>query len=259
MTVSSSLRLDAKKIRCVSVGERPNRTDLHDLDFPDLERAIPSSGLGSCCDCEVVKMLGEFLTRSRTGDTARIVLTGGHLIKAGLSLYLIDLIERGVITHVATNGAALIHDFELALIGGTSEDVAKWLKVGQFGLWKETGRLNDVINKAARRGEGMGEGIGRAIEEEEFPHRDISIAAACYRHGVPLTCHVSIGSDIIHCHPNCNGAAIGQTSYLDFLRFAGSVQSRGVKTKKGLTAFAVSPLIPECPREDSNLHGVYPH
>jgi hypothetical protein len=133
-------------------------------------------------------------------------------------------VERQFVSHIATNGASLIHDFELALVGGTSEDVPRWLSAGQFGLWQETSRLNDIIAQAARNGEGLGEAVGRVIEEERFPHRDLSIAAACWRNRIPLTCHVTIGADIIHAHPNCDGAALGQTSYTDFLIFAGAIQ-----------------------------------
>lgn len=151
-------------------------------------------------------------------------MIGGHPIKLGLSRFLIDLIERGCISLLATNGSGLIHDFELAAYGGTSEDVAKWIKVGQFGLWRETGRLNDVVGEAASRNEGFGEGVGMYIEERELPHRDISIAAAGWRCGVPVTCHVSIGSDIFHGYPNCDGAALGKVSYTDFLIFARQIQ-----------------------------------
>jgi hypothetical protein len=106
---------------------------------------------------------------------------------------------------------------------GTSEDVARWVAAGQFGLWQETSRLNDVAREAARRSEGLGEAAGRIIEEERFPHRDLSLAAACWRKGVPFTVHVSIGCDIVHAHPNCDGAAWGAASYTDFLIFAQSV------------------------------------
>lgn len=150
-------------------------------------------------------------------------MLGGHPIKLGLSRYLIDLLERRAFTHIAINGAGSIHDFELSLIGGTSEDVAKWIKVGQFGLWQETSLMNDIIKGAAQRGEGLGEGVGYYIEEHKFPHRDLSIAAAGWRNGVPVTCHVTIGADIIHAMPNCDGAALGQTSYTDFLIFAQSI------------------------------------
>jgi hypothetical protein len=150
-------------------------------------------------------------------------MLGAHAIKLGLSPYLIDLIERRLITHLATNGAGLIHDFELSLVGGTSEDVARWIKVGQFGLWQETSRLNEIASEAAQRDEGLGEAAGRIIEEENFPHRDLSLAAACWRTGIPFTVHVSIGCDIVHAMPNCDGAAWGQASYTDFLIFAHSV------------------------------------
>jgi hypothetical protein len=153
-----------------------------------------------------------------------MLLTGAHPIKLGLSRFLVDLIERRLVTHLATNGAGLIHDFELALAGGTSEDVARWIRQGQFGLWQETGLLNDIIRQAATDGLGLGEAVGRAVEEGRFPHRDLSIAAAGWRAGVPVTCHVSIGSDIIHTLPNADGAALGQASYTDFLIFAASVE-----------------------------------
>jgi hypothetical protein len=152
-----------------------------------------------------------------------ILFLGSHPIKLGLSRYLIDLMERGWITHLATNGAGIIHDFELALVGGTSEDVAKWIQVGQFGLWQETSRLNDIIREGAVRGEGLGEAVGRTIEEERFPHRDVSLCAAGWRLDIPVTSHVTIGGDIIHAHPNCDGAALGATSYTDFLIFAHSI------------------------------------
>ena len=163
------------------------------------------------------------MLRSRQREHPVIVMLGGHPIKLGLSRYLIDLMERGLVTHVATNGAGIIHDFELALVGGTSEDVAKWIKIGQFGLWHETSRLNDIIREGAARNEGLGEAVGRVIEEDRFPHRDLSIAAAGWRLGIPVTSHVTIGADIIHSHPNCDGAAIGATSFTDFLIFARSV------------------------------------
>jgi len=173
---------------------------------------------------------GEFrqlLDRIRTAREQHrpvIIMMGGHPIKLGLSRYLIDLMERKLITHIATNGAGIIHDFELALAGGTSENVAKWIQVGQFGLWQETSRLNDIIVEAAERDEGLGEVVGRVIEEEQFPNRHISIAATGYRLGIPVTSHVSIGSDIIHAMPNCDGAALGKASYTDFLIFARAVQ-----------------------------------
>lgn len=164
------------------------------------------------------------IAAARNADRPVVLMIGAHAIKLGLSQYLIELIQQRVITHVATNGAGVIHDFELAMLGGTSEDVAKWIRIGQFGLWKETGRLNDIISEAAQRNEGLGEAVGRVIEEEKFPHRDISICAAGWRCRVPVTSHVSIGSDIIHGYPNCDGAALGKTSHTDFLIFAKAIE-----------------------------------
>lgn len=165
----------------------------------------------------------QLIVTARGNGRPVIIMLGGHPIKLGLSRYLIDLMERGLITHVATNGAGIIHDFELALLGGTSENVPKWIRVGQFGLWKESGRLNDIIREAAERDEGLGEAVGRTIEEQGFDHRDISIAAAGWRRGVPVTSHVSVGSDIIHAHANCDGAALGAASFADFLIFTQTV------------------------------------
>lgn len=165
------------------------------------------------------------IVAARRHDRPVILMMGGHPVKLGLSRYLVDLIERGMITHLAANGAVLIHDFELAWGGGTSENVPKWIQQGQFGLWRQTGRLNDIISDAARRGEGLGEAVGRVIEQEGFKHRKLSLAAAGWRMGVPVTAHVGVGSDIIHAHANCDGAALGAASYTDFLIFARSVQS----------------------------------
>jgi len=121
------------------------------------------------------------------------------------------------------NGAGPIHDFELALIGATTESVARYIREGQFGLWEETGRINEAIRQGAREGLGLGEAVGRMIEKEQFPHRQVSILAAGYRLRVPVTVHVGIGYDIIHEHPSCDGAALGATSYQDFLILAHSV------------------------------------
>ncbi len=152
-----------------------------------------------------------------------ILMMGAHMLRVGLSRFIIDLMERGIITHIAMNGAGPIHDFELALVGASTESVARYIQAGQFGLWTDTGRINEAILAGARDGIGLGEAVGRMIEQEQFPHRDLSVLAAGYRLGIPITVHVGIGYDIIHEHPNCDGAALGQTSYHDFLIFAHTV------------------------------------
>lgn len=167
--------------------------------------------------------IAQAIGSARQSGRAIILMMGAHVIKNGLSRYVIDLMERKLVTCVALNGAGMIHDFELATIGATSESVARYIREGQFGLWRETGRLNDFARVAAQEGIGLGEAVGRALVEEQSPHRDISILAAGYRLGIPVTIHVSLGYDIIHEHPNCDGAAVGSASYTDFLVFAHEV------------------------------------
>ncbi|MGH9661892.1 MAG: hypothetical protein ACRD96_25310 [Bryobacteraceae bacterium] len=162
---------------------------------------------------------------ARERGAARILMFGAHLLRAGVSRHLIDLIERGAVTHLATNGAGAIHDYELARIGATTESVARYIRNGEFGLWRETGELNDWIAEAAREGLGLGENTGRRIHESGYPHRDLSVFAAAWRASVPVTVHVGMGYDILHQHPNCDGAATGAASYRDFLIFAHAVES----------------------------------
>ena len=159
-------------------------------------------------------------------DGAPIVfMMGAHVLRAGVQRYLIDLMERGYVTCMAMNGACAIHDYEFSLIGQTTESVSKYIMEGQFGLWKETGQINEIVNQAAKQNMGLGEAIGKAIWEQDFPHKEFSIFAAGYRLKVLQTVHVGIGYDITHEHPNCDGAAYGATSYTDFLRFAHLLES----------------------------------
>jgi hypothetical protein len=167
--------------------------------------------------------LGRRLAEARQRGSSRILLMGAHVLRAGVQRHLIDLMERGLLTHLAMNGAGPIHDWEFALIGATTESVARYISTGEFGLWEDTGRMNDVIRDGARAGLGLGEALGRAILDGPFPHKDLSVLAAGARLGVPVTVHVGVGYDILHEHPNCDGAALGQTSYQDFLIFAESV------------------------------------
>jgi len=156
---------------------------------------------------------------ARRQNAGVILMMGAHVLRSGAQRYIIDLMERGSITALAGNGACAIHDFELALIGATTESVARYIQEGQFGLWEETGRINDVIAVAAREGLGLGEALGREIAQGAYPHKDISVLATAWRQGIPFTIHVGIGHDIIHEHPNCDGAALGAVSYRDFLIF----------------------------------------
>jgi len=164
------------------------------------------------------------LASARQRGAARILMMGAHVLRAGVNRHIIDLIERGWIDHIAMNGAGAIHDYELARIGATTESVDRYIRTGEFGLWQETGDLNGWIREAADEGRGLGENVGRRIAASDYPYRDLSVFAAAWRAGVPVTVHAGIGYDIIHEHPNCDGGALGAASYRDFLIFARAVE-----------------------------------
>ncbi len=164
------------------------------------------------------------LTAAKAKGAARILMMGAHVLRAGVNRHLIDLLERGFIDLIAMNGAGAIHDYELARFGGTTESVNRYIRSGEFGLWRETGELNDIIREAAESNLGLGENVGRRIAESDYPHKDLSVFAAGWRAGVPITVHAGIGYDILHEHPNCDGAAVGAASYRDFLIFARAVE-----------------------------------
>jgi hypothetical protein len=169
--------------------------------------------------------VAERLRAAKERGAARILIMGAHVLRAGVNRFLMDWMERGVITHIAMNGAGAIHDYELARIGATTESVARYIQSGEFGLWRETGELNDVIVEAAREGYGLGENVGRRIAESDFGFKEWSVFAAAWRANVPATVHVGIGYDILHEHPNCDGGAVGAASYRDFLIFAKAVEN----------------------------------
>lgn len=170
-----------------------------------------------------LETIARTMVAARERGSSIILMMGAHLLRAGVSRHIIRLMEQGLLTHVAMNGAGPIHDFELALVGATTESVADYIREGQFGLWEETGRINEIVARSARQGMGFGEAVGQAIQEGDFPYREVSVLAAGYRLRVPVTVHVGIGYDIIHQHPSCDGAATGRASYEDFLIFTESV------------------------------------
>ena len=153
---------------------------------------------------------------------------GAHPIKVGLSPLIIDFMERGIIDALALNGAGVIHDFELAYMGETSEDVAASLKDGSFGMAEETGRfINAAINDGARENLGVGAAVGKAIVKNHLPYRRLSILATASRLGIPVTCHIAIGTDIIHMHPKADGKTLGDCSLRDFRTLTSIVATLG--------------------------------
>jgi hypothetical protein len=155
---------------------------------------------------------------------AVVVMLGGHIVKTGLAPLIIELMNRRVITHLAMNGSAAIHDYEIARFGATSEDVARGLVDGTFGMAEETGRgMNEAFIAGMKNEWGMGEALARALENLTLSNGDLSVLLAAQRLGIPCTVHAAIGAEIIHQHPAASGAAIGDTSHRDFRRLAASL------------------------------------
>jgi hypothetical protein len=200
---------------------KPLDERVHDMT---LDYLLPLEGPAPSFSHPQLMELAQRIVTAKKNGAARILMMGAHVIKKGVSRYIIDLLERGYLTHLAMNGAGAIHDYELARVGATTESVARYIRSGEFGLWRETGELNEVIREAAALSLGLGENVGRRIESSAFPHKDVSIFASAHRLSIPATVHVGIGYDIIHEHPNCDGEALGAASYRDFLIFTKSVE-----------------------------------
>lgn len=200
---------------------RPLAERAHDMDLGYL-LALDDDGGGF--EHPDLATVAKRLHEAKERGASRILMMGAHVIKMGVSRHIIDLLRRGAFTHVALNGAGVIHDYELARIGATTESVPRYIRTGEFGLWNETGDLNEWAKEAAELGLGFGENCGRRILADSYPHADVSILAAAYELGIPVTSHVGIGYDIIHEHPNCDGGALGEASYRDFLIFTKAVE-----------------------------------
>ncbi len=171
----------------------------------------------------LLRVADDIVRATRSGKMV-ILAMGAHVIKVGLNPVILDLMDRGVLKGVAMNGACIVHDTELAIAGQTSEDVPAQLDEGKFGMAEETGRLiNEAICEGADRGEGLGRAVGGMISKGGFPYSRFSLLARAHDLNIPVTVHVAVGTDIIHCHPAADGAAIGKTSHLDFRILAGLV------------------------------------
>jgi deoxyhypusine synthase len=170
------------------------------------------------------RAVAQAIVKARKHNKPVMLGMGAHPIKVGLSPLIIDLIQKNFITAIATNGACIVHDFELSFIGRTSEDVARELCSGTFGMARETGKyLNKAIKEGRKKGYGIGRSVGEMIYRSTYQFREKSIFAHAYKHGIPATVHVAIGTDIIHMHPEADGSAIGEGSFRDFRLFTSVV------------------------------------
>jgi hypothetical protein len=218
---------DLSGVRTYPLHSRPSKVAVNQFAKPHR----PGAGVASLVESlpgllagADFKQVVDAVARARRDQRAIIWGLGAHVLKTGLSPILIDLMERGFISAIATNGAGIIHDFEIALAGSTSEDVDAALGPGRFGMAEETGTgLNRAIVDGVADGLGIGQSVGRYLDGRQPPFVSHSLVAAAWRHGVPVTVHVAIGTDIIHMHPQASGAAIGEGSLRDFRYFVSSV------------------------------------
>ncbi|HUT34327.1 MAG TPA: hypothetical protein VNE39_12650 [Planctomycetota bacterium] len=210
-------RIDLSKVKTYHLGERRNLVKLADLVRP----CQPPPPF----EHPELYLVARAIREARRAGRPVLWMLGAHVVKSGLSLLIIDLMQRGLVTHVAGNGAVSIHDFELALIGETSEDVPDSIEDGSFGMADETGRLiNEAVQAGVRDGLGYGEALGRLYAADpRFKHRDASILYQGHKLGIPVTIHVTIGTDIIHQHPAVDFGALGAASGLDFRTYCATV------------------------------------
>ncbi|TAN62665.1 hypothetical protein EPN18_04340 [bacterium] len=219
--------LSSKGIRTYSIKDRNSKVTVDDFAVLPVKGGSVREFLSALPDILAVKNLKAVVSaivKTHKADRTVILGMGAHVIKCGLGPLIIDLMRRGIVNAVAMNGACVVHDFETAFAGCTSEDVDKELGAGAFGMAEETGR---IINSAIKKGvkKGLGRAVGDVIEGGKFPHKDKSILAAGARFDVPVTVHVALGTDIVHLHPHMDAGATGEASIKDFKLFCGVVST----------------------------------
>ncbi len=219
-------KIDTSKIKSYSIKGRESKVRIKDFSKPHRKGGSFQDFFSSLPNILASKHFKEVIAsvvQARRDNRPVMLGMGAHSIKVGLNPVIIDLMERRIITSLSLNGAGIIHDFELALIGQTSEDVDKEILSGAFGMAEETGSMLNHAVKSAGTGEGIGAAVGRMIQAGDFPHKNMSLLAAGQRLGVPVTVHIAIGTDIIHMHPSFDGRATGEAAHRDFLTFCSLV------------------------------------
>lgn len=221
--------IDLARVRTVPVATRPNKIATEAFATPPGDDRSFQAFFASLPDVLKAQDLRKVVTaivEAHRKKRGVIVMLGGHVVKTGIAPLLADLMQRGVITHLAMNGSAAIHDYEIARFGATSEDVAVGLRDGTFGMAEETGKgLNQAFVTGRTHGWGMGESVARALAAEpKLAHPEASVILAAHRHWIPISVHAAIGAEIIHQHASADGAAIGETSHRDFRRLAASCE-----------------------------------
>lgn len=233
--------IDLTRIKRYSIKDRKSKVDLNQLARPvpgDTSLRMFFASLPRTLKVNDLFLLAQAVRKARSRGRPVIVMMGAHPVKCGLSPVLIDLIKQGFVTHLATNGAGAIHDYEMAFWGKTSEDVARGLEDGSFGMARETADgINGVIKAASLCQIGYGQALGQYITGVKARYQKLSLMAACTNYNIPFTVHAAVGTDIINQHPSYDGAAAGDCSFRDFRILAQSVTklSGGVVINIGST------------------------
>lgn len=235
-----------KKLKLRSIKKRKSKVDIKSFARASGKKASFAAFYKSLPDILVagdLKRLVDAILKAKRSGRMILFMMGAHVIKCGLSPLIIELMKRGVVKAVAMNGAGIIHDTEIAMAGKTSEDVDEAIKDGSFGMTEETAAfINNTISKGLSKGLGIGKALGAEIAKSRFPYKSFSVLYWGEKLGVPVTVHVGIGTDTIHQHPSCNGAAIGEGSLVDFRNFIYSVSG----LNKGVVInFGSAVILPE--------------
>jgi hypothetical protein len=224
----SAREADLSAVRTIPVARRPNKVNASEFAHPPGDDRSFGAFIDALPDVLVARdfrAVVDAIASAAKRQRGVFLLLGGHVVKTGLAPLIIDLMRRGIVTHIGMNGSAAIHDYEVARFGATSEDVAAGLRDGTFGMADETGReMNEAFIRGMQSGQGMGEALGCELDARaELAHPELSILLNALRLGVPATVHAAIGAEIIHQHPAASGAAIGDTSHRDFRRLAAAI------------------------------------
>jgi hypothetical protein len=223
--------LDLKPVRTYPLASRKSQVTVKQFGRSHVPGASFKAFLDSLpriLGADALRRLSADVLRARERGKPIVWGLGAHVLKVGLSPLLIDLMDKGLVTGLALNGAGIVHDFELAVAGHTSEDVEGGLGAGDFGMARETGEeINRAIVEGDRDGLGLGAAMGRYLERRKPKHLGVSLLAAAHRAGLPATVHVAVGTDIVHMHPACDPAALGRATHLDFRTFAAEVAQLG--------------------------------
>jgi hypothetical protein len=231
MSIYRQKPIDLSRISTYPLSSRPSKVTVR--DFASALSDEQAQGVAALLEtmphiliADAIRSLATDIAQARAKKRAIIWGIGGHVIKTGLAPILIDLMRRGFVTAIAMNGSGVIHDFEIAIAGWTSEDVDSALTTGEFGMAEETGQLiNEAIKRGFKDDRGIGESAGSALAELKPPYQQFSLLHEAYKMRIPVTAHVTIGTDIIHIHPQADGAAIGAATYRDFLLFTSLVKN----------------------------------